>query len=129
VDWEAINPDGPDDETDDCAREDTRAAGNSPYFYQLQHYSTLSLNLHLGMDVDAEVHTADSGVRPVGTVAPVDICQYAVLNDYDRLHQDLSTNFGVMYEKGELRWPKRFSENAKQRMPSKPPSFVRGEQV
>jgi len=51
--------------------------------------------------------------------------EYKVARDYHALHDDLATNFRIMYENGEVKWPKRFSDSDKQRIPQRPDVFYR----
>ena len=53
--------------------------------------------------------------------------EYKAGRDYHALHDDLAVNFRIMYENGEVKWPKRFTDGAKQRIPQRPDVFYRSQ--
>ena len=95
IDWEAINPDGEEDLDEDETVIAPRAAAA---------YAD-------GSNYEEE------GLRDRATG---DVREYKASLDYHGLHADLVTNFEKMYEKGELKWPKGFSDADKARHPHRP---------
>jgi hypothetical protein len=98
VDWETVDPDGAEVTEDDNPGGAIGSAGLNA--------ATVEDREEMGR-VDAS------------------ICSYSVGSDYRRLQRDLTTNFSIMYEQGQVKWPKGLSKASKGRMPNRPQAVRR----